>query len=569
MGLSASQARLLSITQRLSDNELHSEILANSKMRLADQSVEAKNNYLKALDATKLQYVGFDGYGNAETVDLTFNSLMLYSDIKNQNILKNSNGQVLISETDYENYKNSTDMYDFICRSCGLTYNPTYTEQLDAYNTYLEEMEEFAIKYSHYLDFPVYDDFFNVVQDEEGHNLSCYASALGGTVTCYKHVLMFLLYPIEIDNNEPSDWNYNNLSEYGGGSPEHPEALTSSYYNGSGYEQVTPDYYDWRNSAFHTDFVRAEEGNKLLPVYEALLNESFFKCDGDDDIYPNTTTNFIQNAIDGGRVPTAAEILMSDYIYDPVTNECKGLKSLRQKAIDMLLLIKDQEDADNNSTPSTYGVTSAQFKTLLRNFTEGDMKNLRPTPPTPVDPPLMDFEDKAKVQWYINLWHAIDGQDDPSELRALYNEDGSFKSYTTENKFRQTKFDSSGNALNPSFQVIPDELKNDASWLQKALANGIVSINQITTDSNANKLVWSGIEYTSTTSFSEVADDKKVAKAEAEYQTEMKRIEMEDNKLDMKMKKLDTEHSALKTEYESISQLIGKNIERSYNTFNA
>ena len=39
MGLAASQARLLSITARLSDNELHSQQISNSKVRLADKTL--------------------------------------------------------------------------------------------------------------------------------------------------------------------------------------------------------------------------------------------------------------------------------------------------------------------------------------------------------------------------------------------------------------------------------------------------------------------------------------------------------------------------------------------------
>ena len=46
MGLSASQARLLSITARLSDNELHSQQIANAKVRLADQTQEASTEYV-------------------------------------------------------------------------------------------------------------------------------------------------------------------------------------------------------------------------------------------------------------------------------------------------------------------------------------------------------------------------------------------------------------------------------------------------------------------------------------------------------------------------------------------
>ena len=55
MGLSASQARLLSITARISDNELHSQQLANSKVRLADNTREASEEYLKALNAKKIR----------------------------------------------------------------------------------------------------------------------------------------------------------------------------------------------------------------------------------------------------------------------------------------------------------------------------------------------------------------------------------------------------------------------------------------------------------------------------------------------------------------------------------
>ena len=57
MGLSASQARLLSITTRISNNEMESMLLTNSKLRLADKNSIEKTNYLDALEATKFEYV--------------------------------------------------------------------------------------------------------------------------------------------------------------------------------------------------------------------------------------------------------------------------------------------------------------------------------------------------------------------------------------------------------------------------------------------------------------------------------------------------------------------------------
>ena len=62
MGLAAGQARLLSITARLSDNEHSSQSLAYAKQRLADSAGQITNEYNEALDATKLTVLtGFNG----------------------------------------------------------------------------------------------------------------------------------------------------------------------------------------------------------------------------------------------------------------------------------------------------------------------------------------------------------------------------------------------------------------------------------------------------------------------------------------------------------------------------
>ena len=57
MGMAASQARLLSITTRLTNNEFRPQMIANSKTRLANETQAASDEYMEALNATKLQYV--------------------------------------------------------------------------------------------------------------------------------------------------------------------------------------------------------------------------------------------------------------------------------------------------------------------------------------------------------------------------------------------------------------------------------------------------------------------------------------------------------------------------------
>ena len=71
MGMSAAQARLLSVTARLTDNELRSQILTNSKLRLADKSSEASEKYMNALNTQKLVYTNYDGAGNNVSQALT------------------------------------------------------------------------------------------------------------------------------------------------------------------------------------------------------------------------------------------------------------------------------------------------------------------------------------------------------------------------------------------------------------------------------------------------------------------------------------------------------------------
>lgn len=131
MGLSASQARLLSITARLSDNELHSQQIANSKVRLADSTKEASREYLAALDATKLMFNSYDAKGNMIKTNLTPAVMYDYAELKNQYGIVNTAGQLLVSSTDYKNYQASANLDAFLeANGLSMITNPAYTTAL-------------------------------------------------------------------------------------------------------------------------------------------------------------------------------------------------------------------------------------------------------------------------------------------------------------------------------------------------------------------------------------------------------------------------------------------------------
>ncbi|HNW25528.1 MAG TPA: hypothetical protein PLG15_01225 [Candidatus Gastranaerophilaceae bacterium] len=94
MGMSASQARLLTITSRMSDLELQAQNITNNKIRLSMKSQEIAQNYSDALNNKKLVF-------NKTDISVTANNLTSYNkdSLDVQRILKDSSGRVVVSQS--------------------------------------------------------------------------------------------------------------------------------------------------------------------------------------------------------------------------------------------------------------------------------------------------------------------------------------------------------------------------------------------------------------------------------------------------------------------------------------
>ena len=69
MGMAASQARLLSITARMTDVEYKSQQISNTKIRLADESEQVAQDYTNALNKQKLTFTNWSD-GKMQTMPL-------------------------------------------------------------------------------------------------------------------------------------------------------------------------------------------------------------------------------------------------------------------------------------------------------------------------------------------------------------------------------------------------------------------------------------------------------------------------------------------------------------------
>lgn len=130
MGMAASQARLLSITTRLSDNELRSQLINNSKMRLATESSQVSENYINALNEAQYMFTNYDADNKASYQELTFNSLTAYNEYNNQYGVSNSAGQILVSEKDGKIFEQADGDLETFLKSYGLENRTTYFEEL-------------------------------------------------------------------------------------------------------------------------------------------------------------------------------------------------------------------------------------------------------------------------------------------------------------------------------------------------------------------------------------------------------------------------------------------------------
>lgn len=84
MGMSASQARLMSMTSRLSDLELRAQTISNAKVRLADQAEGASRAYSDALDKQTMKvYSGLQADGTSSYVDANLKNITSYSSTSN------------------------------------------------------------------------------------------------------------------------------------------------------------------------------------------------------------------------------------------------------------------------------------------------------------------------------------------------------------------------------------------------------------------------------------------------------------------------------------------------------
>jgi|GEM_PF-602686 len=649
MGISSSQATLLFLTSRIMDNELRSQMITNSKVRLATDQSDAAAKYVEALNASQLMYSTYDADGSSISQKMTAGLIMSYGELKNQYGLINTSGQLLVGSTDKINYEKSNTLSEFLaCYDVPLTENPKYAQALsDLYGeNYAEWFDKnditglydfineptnplmsvignydsntgvWSVNYDQFdnnnnpigMSQALYDKFVNGLSNngiaawaaslgytdetkpsgifgawveelmnypkeaigtkpntddywvrvgtEEGDELyekfdlaskPCYQNAQGGSKGCYEHVLAHLLDLDMSYASYPKSYTTSNGSSLTFGSSE----ITGSaiYFAG-----LSPTLIEVSNAVSNTNPAAGQVLYCLEKDETALFS----------------------------GISNEAKILLSNYVLDSngdyVTDASgnKVLKTIKQKAVDLFYVIEDNEGANS------LGLNYNWLLQFLDSF-EADMKNafMRDEfDKTQYQKDMNDYEARVetfyswlntceeiksayrtllenlpdekvanendpKYEWYKNLWYRMGGISETSKAAGSDN-----------------------------YAELNAKLMNNAEWLQFALENGIISMEQVIYQEegsaeykNMGNSTWKSKSYSVLNDISSRENSLAIAKAEVEYQNAVNEIQAKDKKYDIDLKKLDAEHSAMQTEYESVKNALGKSVERGFKAF--
>ena len=535
MGMAASQGRLLFMTARISNNEFEQQCVAYSKQRLADDSQKANDQYLEALQAT--QYQILTGYnGDSPNYDpVTYNQLTEMNAVatRKQYIVSDNKGQILVTEA--------------IAKAFGSAHND--------FNTFLRNVGELTqVEKTNVTEADVHDAWDKYFASiNKGHKDGIYydpSSKLKG-----EHVLGFAFHETKSAGGESVIYATYEASMITG-------SANNVIYLQEGVDGTTPYYY-YPNIPVEVESYIKEDGTT---GYKAKYMANSY-------LY-NTTTGHYQNMMDddGYIYLTGLKITPSgsgytfekedgtDFTYTDKDGNTKTSKTMSELYVDQDYGDPYTPNFSDSREIKKIVLTGTVAPTHITNtiFYEGTTAEQRD---------LYDYAmavaekyatgnklqyDSDKVQYYRNIYIQM-----------------TTKGYTTFDKMLEEKYintisydDGTGNTkgINDEKQAY----KND-NWLITLLKNGKLNISYY--DTTAQGFVNTTLD--DDESIVQKENKSKMAIAEQVYNTHMDRIESEDKRFDMQLTKLESEHTALTTEYESVSKVISKNVEKSFNIFNA
>ena len=547
MGMSASQARLLSITARINHVELETQYLSNAKIRLSDSTQRASDKYVAALNKTEYQYNYYNAAGDKITMPLTGAALTTYGELKNQYGLINSAGQILVSELDAANFQNSNTLEEFLEKygvlgelGTGDTIQVINPEYETAWDEYYDKYDEWQ------LDKPDPSDE-EFLTESTGTNSELYDKFISAVTQCacwsgenrtvgWNHVEHILAKMIDYDTDyvaypgTDKEATYHKVPGGAGEAGNQGGAISQSNEWTQASEDIMVEVRD-----------KIKNNEKDPDLWQDIVNLYYEAVKVLDNWNPAANYMDMINATDNGQ-PAMSQTDLDLEFFD--ADESDGLDSI----VERLKFVFAEKKFDKE-----------KYNDALEEWEK--KKPPEPTVPQYIDEETRAIKDLDQAQWYVNLWHRMNGT---SDFKAGF---GNSEDYIAGNGW------ASKSETDQNWAVLKDGDMNSEEYLKYAIENGLITLEQVQfvdpsdSESGIEQAQWTSIVFSTAQDITEQKDQIAITKAETEYNQALREIEAKDKEYDTQIKKLDTEHNALQTEYDSIKSVIEKNVERSFKIF--
>lgn len=593
MGMSASQARLLSITARLSDNEACAQSVSYAKQRLADETQQINEAYNKALMKTKLSAI--TGYNDSGAI-LEDISYALLTDERmrtgKQYVITDTKGRVLV-ESDVANAFNFAhgDLNVFLAE---MGYSQTTNNSVTINSTdetakaaMVQEIENAWDKYYDSVGIKFPDDEHNNSSDlllfSFNKNSGSYGYALRATQT-NPYVQMFTPYSIDtqsttVQGGSSQTWatisnkrdckykydystgNYEQVSENDDPDTYHDVVVGETKYNAIDTNHPINSlpanadsnlyYYNYKEHKYYKFCVNDLGTNEPDGyMYNGYVNNNDFYLSTDGHYY-----EFVNYYDDNGTQTTSNQYAPSGtwqsntngYYYGVNieainVNSTTGIGQYMSFSTNPILDESKFEPVNYEGTSSEQRELYDKAVALTKSYIVGNSYRQKGANDDIELKTLADNDNKSAISYYTNLFNKM-------MLNGYYTYTNSGAG--DENHIRVTDL---------STTVI-----KDSALLMEKIKTGELYLEFYSATDKKFKSTTVGEDDTVT----EVEDESAISKAEIKYEQDLKALEQRDKRFDLELKKLDTEHNALQTEYDAVKNIISKNVQNSFKTFNA
>ena len=556
MGLSASQARLLTITARKSDCEFESMRLSHQKIALSRDMEKVSAEYDNAMAQTKLVY-DYYGTGSQQT-PLTYGLMMTPSQLNNFTPMPvtDSSGRVVLDDRLAKAARDAGIPQEGLDGLPSSDVRNAFIDSL-AGTGYISQVQAENIKKTTYNQAAGVGDANLVNINTKTGTLQDLIDMVSGTYYDFSDLANGL-------GKDQGQWSlemYDNGVNLGvGGKISLAELLEGNYSIRGIFDQFSEPYQHW---AVVDNVATSTFWEDMFTKFESLLD---------------TGDQYTQAALAYARSMTIDIIeCLSDVSPDSTDDDTSNYACYEYMSGSGLSGDKGRSAPTvrrhlNGRVDGHIGIVYIQNHSSKEKYNDGYGLNLSNMV-------------KAYLTYFAQYMEGIDTSaykvDDNENYQTGDNADGRTvaDSNLIDDMFQftiVTDVDTSGDNL--LIAAFWDALFNqicskgwveninvkDQEYLQESFKNGSMYISTLSDDG----YYYQG-NYATNSFIKEVTDEEGIAQAEARYAREKAKITNKENILDMKMKNLDTEISSLSTEYDTIKNVISKNIEKSFKRFNA